>query len=405
MLALAVKAPNHHEADVLVDAGRIVEVGAGLSARDAEVIDATNAIVMPGFVDAHRLVRMALLRNLGTYDVAVDSVRMTPDDLYAATLIGLLGAIEAGTTTVVDWADFPADPALTEAARQAHADSGLRTVFVHRGEGGPPPTASTTTAHASSDLTQANAAMVAAEWVTARRSGLRIHARAGLDPADAGIVASLGEQGLLGGDVTLVHCTHLSDLDLDAVASSGAGIVVAPSTEMAAGLGVPPLQRFLDRKIEPGLGVGDERLAPGDMLSQMRVANSVQHAAYFDLKLAGKAGLPNLLTTRDMIRYATTEGARVAGLGAVVGSLEVGKQADLIVLRTDRPNIYPINDPIGAVVWGVDSSNLDAVFVAGKALMRDGHLLADVGAARTLAMAARDRVMAPGQLTAAGEST
>jgi 5-methylthioadenosine/S-adenosylhomocysteine deaminase len=404
VLALAAKAPNHHEADVLVDGDRIAEVGPGLSARDAEVIDASNTIVMPGFVDAHRLVRMALLRNTGSYDTAVDSLRMAPDDLYAATLIGLLGAIEAGTTTVVDWADFPSDPALVEAARQAHADSGLRTVFVHRGDGGPP-TASTTTAHASSDLTQANAVAVAAEWASARRSGLRIHARAGLDPADAGVVAWLGEQGLLGDDVTLVHCTHLGDQDLDAVAASGAAIVVAPSTEMAAGLGVPPLQKFLDRKIEPGLGAGDERLAPGDMLSQMRVANSVQHAAYFDLKLAGKAGLPNLLTTRDVIRYATTEGARVAGLGAVAGSLEVGKQADLIVLRTDRPNIYPINDPIGAVVWGVDSSNLDAVFVAGKALMRDGRLLADVGAARTLATAARDRVMAPGQLTSAGEAT
>jgi cytosine/adenosine deaminase-related metal-dependent hydrolase len=233
VLALAAKAPNHREADVLVDAGRIVEVGPGLSAREAEVIDATNTIVMPGFVDAHRLVRMALLRNLGTYDVAVDSVRMTPDDLYAATLVGLLGAIEAGTTTVVDWADFPADPALTEAARQAHADSGLRTVFVHRGDAGFVSTGSTTIAHASSDLTQANVDAVATEWAIARRAGLRIHARAGLHPADAGVVAALGEQGVLGGDVTLVHCSHLSDQDLDAVASSGAAIVVAPSTEMA----------------------------------------------------------------------------------------------------------------------------------------------------------------------------
>ena len=77
-----------------------------------------------------------------------------------------------------------------------------------------------------------------------------------------------------------------------------------------------------------------------------------------------------------------------------------GKQADLIVLRTDRPNIYPINDAIGAVVWGMDTSNLDWVFVAGKAVMRDGALEADVAGARTLAVSAHGRVTA-----AAGLST
>jgi cytosine/adenosine deaminase-related metal-dependent hydrolase len=156
----------------------------------------------------------------------------------------------------------------------------------------------------------------------------------------------------------------------------------------------------LNRGIQPGLAVDDELLAPGDLIAQMRLANSVQHAAYFDLKLAGKAGLPNLLTTRDVIRYATIEGARTVGLGDVTGSLEPGKQADIIVFRTDRPNIYPINDPIGAVVWGVDTSNLDWVFVGGRALMRNGELEADVARARGLAAAAHDRVMGAAGLLA-----
>ncbi len=69
-------------------------------------------------------------------------------------------------------------------------------------------------------------------------------------------------------------------------------------------------------------------------------------------------------------------------------------QADVIVLRTDRPNVFPINDPIGAVVWGMDTSNVDWVFVGGRALMRGGVLQADVQRARDLAMAARERVFA-----------
>ncbi|HSM44086.1 MAG TPA: amidohydrolase, partial [Acidimicrobiia bacterium] len=82
----------------------------------------------------------------------------------------------------------------------------------------------------------------------------------------------------------------------------------------------------------------------------------------------------------------------VAGLAQTTGSLEPGKQADIIVLRTDRPNIHPINDPIGAVVWGMDTSNVDWVFVGGRALMREGELTGDVARARELAGTAQRRV-------------
>lgn len=393
VLTLGPRSQNWHRADLMIEDGRVAEVGQGIPARDSVVIEAENAIVMPGFVDAHRRATMALFRNLGGFGETASLVPLASEDVYASTLAGLVGAAEAGTTTVVDWADIPA--AHVDAALRAHADSGLRTVFVHPGGyGSVAPGPLTTLAHASIDLNREALERVAGDWADARGRGVRIHARAGLDPADAGVVASLAERGLLGPDVTLIHCSHLSDADLDAVSTSGAAVALAPSTEMAGGLGSPPLQKFLDRKIEPGLGVGDERLAPGDMLSQMRVVNSVQHADYFDLKLAGKAGLPNLLTTRDVIRYATLAGAEAVGLGKVTGSLEAGKQADLVVLRTDRPNIYPINDPIGAVVWGVDSSNLDWVFVGGEPVMSEGRLVADVGAIRAMAVEARDRVLA-----------
>ena len=130
------------------------------------------------------------------------------------------------------------------------------------------------------------------------------------------------------------------------------------------------------------------------MFAQMRAAISLQHATLFDLKLAGKAGIPKLLSTREVIRYATSTGLARSALGGVTGSLTPGKQADIIVLRTDRPNIFPINDPIGAVVWGMDTSNVDWVFVAGRPLMRQGVLEADLDRARDLATAAQQRVQA-----------
>src|SRR5690606_23605971 len=110
----------------------------------------------------------------------------------------------------------------------------------------------------------------------------------------------------------------------DAISSSGAAVVLTPASDMAAGLGRPPMQQLIDRSVRPGLGVGDVRLAPGDVFAQMRAAISVQHATLFDLKLAGKGGIPNLLGTRDVIRYATVDGARAAGLVGTVGSLSPG---------------------------------------------------------------------------------
>jgi cytosine/adenosine deaminase-related metal-dependent hydrolase len=95
-----------------------------------------------------------------------------------------------------------------------------------------------------------------------------------------------------------------------------------------------------------------------------------------------------------VIEYATIEGARANGLADKTGTLTPGKEADVIMLRTDRPNIFPINDPIGAVVWGMDTGNVDSVFVAGKALKRNGQLLGvDLNSVRKMAYDSRDYVV------------
>jgi 5-methylthioadenosine/S-adenosylhomocysteine deaminase len=414
VLTLGTRTANLPEADILIEDGRVTEIGRGLRVRDAEVLDASSAIVMPGFVDTHRHVWTTLFRHSdpvgvpgGATHVEAYGRHHEPDDVYAATLIGLLSAVEAGITTVVDWSDIQVDDRYTDAAFQAHADVGLRTVFVPTqptwlagGDDGAAlrhaldvvPVDGRTTVAAGTGQALSDPERVARQWSLARDLGLRIHAHAGGSAADRGAVAALAGRGLLGGDVTLVHGSNLEDRDLDAIASSGTAVSLAPSSQMARGIGTPPMQQLIDRGVRPGLAVGDELIAPGDVFAQMRIAQSLQHADLFDLKLAGRAGVPNLLNTREVIRYATIDGARVAGLDEVTGSIEVGKQADIIVLRTDRPNIFPINDPIGAVVWGMDPSNVDTVFVGGRPLLRDGVLTADVARARDLALAARQRV-------------
>jgi cytosine/adenosine deaminase-related metal-dependent hydrolase len=424
VLTLGTKTANFARADVLIEDGVIAEVGTGLRARDAETVDATDAIVMPGFVDTHRHAWTSLFRNAGVADDAsADTARFDdrygPEDVYAATLIGLLGAAEAGITTVVDWSPLPTEGGLADAALRAHADAGLRTVFVYAprlDRGAPALEASLSGLRASAGpgTTIAFGAVVpgatgdddvADAWHLARSLGLRIHAHAERRTPLGGSVAAAAGRGLLGGDVTLIHPTDVGDADLEAVASTGAAICLAPSSEMASGRGSPPIQGLIDRDLRPGLGVDDERVAPGDLFAQMRETISLQHATVFDRKLAGKAGVPKLMSTRDVIRSATSDGARAAGLAAVTGSLEPGLQADVIVLRTDRPNVFPVNDPIGAVVWGMDTSNVDWVFVGGRVLMRNGVLEADVARARALAEAARARVAPAGDAVAAAWGT
>jgi cytosine/adenosine deaminase-related metal-dependent hydrolase len=412
VLTLGARTPNFDSADVLIEGGRVAEIGPGLRARDAEVVDATNTIVMPGFVDVHRHTWQSLFRNLdgtATGDTLTPADRLGPhyraEDAYAGTLIGLLGSIEAGITTVVDLSDIQMGADFAEAVLQAHSDAGVRTVFVPAS----PPWGSQT--EDSSLLAEAVslassrgvAAAVGAsspagvesaerEWQLARERGWRIHVHAGARPREAGQVLRPAQLGRLGPDVTLVHCSYLEESDLDAIASARAEVCLTPATEMTGGA-TPPVQALLDRGIRPGLGTDRHGMSPGDMFAQMRSVISLQHARMFDLKLAGKASLPQLMNTRDVIRFATIDGARAAGLADTSGSIEPGKAADLILLRTDRPNIHPVNDPIGAVVWGMDTSNIHWVFVGGKPVLREGALQIDVGRAVRLANAARDRIL------------
>ena len=428
VLTLGEKTSNFAQADVLIDDGVVAEVGSGLRSREAELVDATDTVVMPGFVDTHRHAWRSLFRNLGDGDPggpgqtgSGSGDRFLPEDVYAATLVGLLGAIEAGITSVVDWSPARTDGAV-DAALRAHADAGLRTVFVHAPDTVPEDRSRaasafrqlvsrltdvagplTTIAFGSRISGTNDLERIELDWAVARELGLRIHAHMDPNTSGPGAIAELARRDVLGKDVTLVHCTSLENEDVEAIASSGASVSLATSSAMAGLVGMPPIQSLIDRDIRPGLGIDEEQLTPGDLFAQMRATISMQHATVFDRKLAGKAGVPRLMSTRDVIRHATADGARAAGLGTVTGSLEPGKQADVIVLRTDRPNIFPINDPIGAVVWGMDTSNVDRVLVAGRSVLRDGRLEADVDRARELGEQARRRVAeAAGMLERSG---
>ena len=426
VLSLDPKVGNFRQADVLVEGSRIAAVGPNLQAGDAESIDASNMIVMPGFIDTHRHIWEGILRNIGT-DVPLEgdasylafvlnvlAPAYRPEDAYVGDLVGLLGAIDAGITTILDWSHIQATREHADAVIRALQESGLRAVFAYGYPWWKYPEPNQDDwirdvakqyfsskdqlltlglAPAGPEFTPFE--MAKSQWQLAREVGAHITVHVGVGTAGQhGKLGEMGKAKLLGPDTTYIHCTTLSDEEIQMIVDTGGTFSLACPVEMMMGHGMPPTQRFLDRGLRPSLSVDVETNVPNDMFTQMRSVLSLQHALLFDQKLQGKANVPTPLTTRDLLEFATLEGARANGLEDKTGSLTPGKEADIIMLRTDRPNIFPINDPIGAVVWGMDTSNVDSVFVAGKALKRNGELLGvDLNRIRKMAYESRDYVV------------
>jgi cytosine/adenosine deaminase-related metal-dependent hydrolase len=195
-------------------------------------------------------------------------------------------------------------------------------------------------------------------------------------------------------DTTYIHCTTLNDTEIQMIVDTGGTVSLAAPVEMMMGHGMPPIQKFLDRGLKPSLSVDVETNVPGDMFTQMRSVMSLQHALSYERQLLGDSNVSERITSRDVLSYATIEGARANGLADKTGSITPGKEADVILLRTDRPNVFPVNDPVGAVVWSMDTGNIDSVFVAGKPMKRNGKLLhVDWNAVKKSVTESRDYVI------------
>ncbi len=406
--------------DVLIDGEKIVEVGPELEAADADVIDAAGMIVMPGFVDTHRHIWEGLLRNIGT-DVPLEgrtsyisfvlhklAPAFRPEDAYVGNLVSALGAIDAGVTTLLDWSHIQGSPAHTDAVIQALNDSGMRAVFAYGfpwwgkwEERQPSWFVRAATEHFSTKdqmLTLALAApgpeftdfeVTRDHWKLAREADARISTHVGVGTYGLdGKVQAFGEAGLLGPDTTYIHCTTLNDTEIQMIVDTGGTVSLASPVEMMMGHGMPPIQKFLDRGLPPSLSVDVETNVPNDMFNQMRSVLALQRT---QAAAQGKAPM----TAKDVLAWATRDGAKANGLDAKVGTLTPGKHADIILLRTDRMNVTPLNDPATAVVTGMDTGNVDTVLIAGRVMKRHGELQhVDWPSVRRTAEEGRDHVIA-----------
>ncbi len=153
------------------------------------------------------------------------------------------------------------------------------------------------------------------------------------------------------------------------IADTGGSLSIAPAIETVMGHGLPQLTAAADAGLLPTLSTDVEVSGPGDMFSQMRSA--YQFGRFAALQGLATGDGP---TVRDIVRYATEAGAQALGLSDRIGSLTPGRQADLQILRADRPGVAPVHDPYAAVVQAMDRADVDTVLVAGAVVKQSGRL-------------------------------
>jgi 5-methylthioadenosine/S-adenosylhomocysteine deaminase len=409
--------------DVLIEDDRIAAVAPSIDAGDAEIVDASDCIVLPGFIDSHRHTWETVIRGIapdvslaGYFDVVLDQLAPAyrPQDVYAGNYLGALEAIDAGVTTVLDWSHINNSPEHSDEAIRGLGDARLRAVYCY----GNPNTSLadwwyTSTLNSPDDIRRVRdqyfssddglltlamgtrgpgfctEEVVRHDWELAREVGAPISVHVGMGPYAGrfAMVSQLNDLGLLGPDTTYIHCNYLSDEEFKLIADTGGKVSIAPTVEMIMGHGTPPTAKALRHGLRPSLSIDVVTTVPGDMFTQMRFLFAqdrlLSHEAAF---AAGSEEEPQLLSSREVLEFATIEGARVCGLEGRTGSLTPGKQADVVVLRCDHSNTYPVIDPVSTVVLQADTRNVDTVFVAGEALKRDGQLVrGDLRRARDLA--------------------
>jgi 5-methylthioadenosine/S-adenosylhomocysteine deaminase len=209
-------------------------------------------------------------------------------------------------------------------------------------------------------------------------------------------IERMDQADLLGPDIQYVHGNSLDDESIQRIADSGGRMVATPTVEMQMQFGYPATTRFLSAGVRPGLGV--------DVVTSTDTGLFAQMSATFQIaRLQAYVQGTRTIDVRDVLGFATIDGARSIGLDRKVGSLTPGKQADIVLLKV--PALLAGNDPVGFVVLGASSESVDTVVVGGRVMKRGGRLLRpDLGELKSRLEASRLRLLHQAGILAPAES-
>jgi len=393
------------EGDVVVRDGRIEEVGRVAAARHDTVLDASGALVLPGFIQTHIHLCQTLFRGFADDLALIDWLRTriwpmeaahTPASLRASARLAACELLSSGTTSVLTMETVHD----TEAVFEEVAASGLRAVVgkclmdadaavprrllqpartaidesldLHRRWDG---AAGGRIRAALAPRFAVSCSQGLLEEVGALSSsrGMLVHTHASEQQAEIAIVErQTGKRnieyfeavGLASDRLCVAHCVWLDEREQDILASRRVNVLHCPGSNLKLGSGIAPIAELRRRGISVSLGADgaacNNRL---DMFEEMRLAAVLQSV---------RVG-PGALPAREVVWMATREGARALGLEAEIGSIETGKRADLIVVALDRPHLAPGPDPYSTLVYAARGTDVRHTVVDGHVLVRDAR--------------------------------
>ncbi|MFA9431117.1 amidohydrolase family protein [Egicoccus sp. AB-alg2] len=394
--------------DVLIVDDRIEAVGTDLEVPDDAVeIDASGGIVMPGMIDTHRHMWQTAMRGYGAdwtltqyfvfYYLNWGKI-FRPEDIHAGNLLAAVEALDAGVTTVVDWshglqtvdhAEAAADALTAMPGRYVLAYGNIQAgpwewvpsadvrAFIDRRRGGKEDLLQVQLAF---DVTGDPAFPEKAAFEAAREQGLRVTTHAGVWGAtNDNSIQLMCDHGFMTPDVTYVHAASLSHDSYQRIAASGAFASVSTESEQSAGQGYPPTYALRRHGIPVSLSMDTSVWWSGDLFNAMRATLSADRSRdHLDTQADGDTVVYNALRADDVVRWGTRGGAQALDLDDLVGSLEPGKKADVVLVKNDRsPAMYPILHPYGHVVFQATRADVHSVFVNGRAV-KYAHELVDV---------------------------
>jgi cytosine/adenosine deaminase-related metal-dependent hydrolase len=401
--------PNLAIGDVLVDGDKIAAVGQNIQADGVKVIDATGSIVMPGLIDSHHHMWLGVMRRMmpdvddlfAYIGVVAETLgaHYRPLDMYLSTKLTAATSLEAGITTIIDACHSSRSPEHTDAALDALDDTGIRALHMV----GAAMDKKASTAHLPADLERLasnwnhGGGLVRVGlfgqlnldwWKVARNLDMRILTEF------IGDLAKVGPEfaDVLGPHNIFNHCTRVPQETWKLFADAGINVTVNPRSDALFGFDDESFayQQAIDHGLKPALGIDLDTAFGSDLFGEMHALFGQQRSAMRYRRFHGEANVPAPISVEAVLEAATVNGARAAGLENSIGTLTPGKQADIIMVRTNGVGVFPVTNAIGTIVQAVERSDVDTVMVAGVLRKQAGKLIgvdvaklqADVNASR-----------------------
>jgi cytosine/adenosine deaminase-related metal-dependent hydrolase len=402
--------PGH---DVLVVGDTIAAIGPGLAVPDGTVeIDATDGLVMPGMIDTHRHMWQTAMRGYGAdwtvtqyfvwYYLEWGTV-FRPEDVHAGNLLAAIEAIDAGVTTTVDWSHGLQTPEHADAAVDALAAVPGRFVLAY-GNIQDAPANWTASAgfrdfvgrrfpgddmlgfQLAFDVTGDPAFPEKPAFEVARELGVPVTTHAGVWGAtsDDGI-RLMHEHGFMTPETVYVHAASLSPDSYHRIAATGGSVSVSTESEQSGGQGYPPTWALRAHRIPVSLSMDTSVWMSGDLFSAMRATLGADRSReHLEAHAKGDTVTHATLRAEQVVEWATRGGARALGREDRLGSVEVGKLADLVLIKNDRsPVMFPLLNPYGHVAFQAQRADVHTVLVNGRVVKTDHELVGiDLAAAR-----------------------